>query len=120
MNIVVVWASNNPEKFWNKIVKDLLSKGHTIMPVNPNEAEIEGIKTYPNPSFIDDKDFEIINFVTPPEITLKVLKFQRDYIKDKKVWCQPGSSDEKVKEYLEQNWFSDYITDSCIMKSDLK
>jgi predicted CoA-binding protein len=41
MKIVVIGASNDSEKFGNIIVKDLLKKGHTVVPVNPKEQNIE-------------------------------------------------------------------------------
>lgn len=114
MKIVLVWASNNPEKYWNKIFKDLFSKGYTVYPINPKEEFIEGVKAYK--SLIDIKEFyDVVNFVTPPSITLDTLKNNLDLIRDKKIWCQPWASDQMVKEFLKNNNFKDYITDSCIM-----
>ena len=31
MKIVLIWASNDPEKYWNKILKDLISNGKSII-----------------------------------------------------------------------------------------
>jgi len=113
MKIVLVWASNNIEKYWNKILKDLIGKWYTVIPVNPKEKEIEGIKVYKNLGFI--KDFDVVNFVVKPEITLQILTKYLDILKNKKIWIQPGASDEKVENFLKENNFSDYITNSCIM-----
>lgn len=114
MKIVLIWASNNPEKYGNKILKDLVSKWHTVFPINPKEEEIEGIKVYKSLPELD-QDFDVVNFVIKPEITLKVLENNLELLKSKKVWCQPWASDDKIKEFLQNNSFSDFITDSCIM-----
>lgn len=112
--IVLVWASNNTEKYWNKILKDLVSKWYTVLPINPKEDTIEWIKAYK--TLVDIKeDFDVLNFVVKPEITLKILENNKEQLLSKKIWCQPWASDEKVKEFLEKNNFKDYITDSCIM-----
>ncbi|MDD3645973.1 MAG: CoA-binding protein [Candidatus Gracilibacteria bacterium] len=114
MKIVLVGASNNPEKYGNKILKDLISKGYVVYPVNPKENEIEGIAAYKDILSIKD-DYDVVNFVTPPAVTLDILKNNLELIKTKKIWCQPGASDSRVNDFLMENNFKDYITDSCIM-----
>lgn len=119
MNIVLIWASANPDKFWNKILKDLINKWNTVFPINPKENSINWIKTYKKISDINN-NYEIINFVTKPEITLNILNENKKLIKNKKIWCQPWACNNKVKEYLEQNSFKSYILDSCIMIENIK
>ncbi len=117
MKIVIIWASNDREKYGNKILRDLVKKWHSVIPVNPKEKEIEGIRAHRSLSDIK-LDFEIVNFVVKPEITLQILEKNASILKNKTIWCQPGSSDEKVKSYLESN-FKDFIIDSCIMIGDV-
>lgn len=117
MKIVVIWASNDREKFGNKIVRDLVKKWHTVIPVNPKEKEIEGIRAHNSISNIKFA-YDIVNFVVQPEITLQILEKNIDILKNKTIWCQPGSSNEKVKIFLENN-FANFITDSCIMIEDI-
>lgn len=112
MNIALVWASNDKEKYWNKILHNLLSKWHLIFPVNKKEDFIETLKCYKNLSEIRNK-IDIVNIVTPPKVTLEVLK-EALALNLKKVWIQPGASDEDVIKFLKENDF-DYITDACIM-----
>ncbi|EKE27050.1 MAG: hypothetical protein ACD_4C00073G0001 [uncultured bacterium (gcode 4)] len=112
MKIVLVGASNDRKKYWNIILRDLISKWHTVIPVNAKENEIEWIKCYRNISLIEEL-FDVINIVTPSEITLEILK-QANELWYKKIWCQPWSSDNMVKKYLTDNDF-DYIVDACIM-----
>jgi predicted CoA-binding protein len=61
-----------------------------------------------------------VNFVVKPEITLQILEKYLDILKNKKIWIQPGASDEKVEKFLKENNFSDYITNSCIMVKKIK
>jgi len=114
MQIILIWASNNEEKFWNKIMKDLMLKWHNVIPVNPNEKIIEWIRTHKLLNTAP-KTFDIINFVVPPKVTLQILKKYTDLLKNKKVWIQPWAEDDDVINYLEENNFSDYVTKSCIM-----
>ncbi len=118
MKIALVWASNDKEKYGNKILKDLIKKGHTVYPINTKEDYVENIKAYKSLSEVND-DFEIVNFVVKPEITLQILQSNLQLIKQKTIWCQPGASDYLVINFLKNN-FKNYITDSCIMIQDIK
>ena len=120
-NIVLVWASNNTEKYWNKILKDLIGKWYTVYPINPKEEEIEGIKAYKSlKNFLSyNLDFDVINFVVRPSVVYKEIKENLEQIKDKKIRCQPGASDDEVIKLLFENDFLDYIVNSCIMLEDL-
>ncbi len=114
MKIVLIWASNDPEKYWNKILKSLLEKWHEVIPVNPKESKIEWIRNHKMLSTVP-KSFEVYNFVVPPKVTLQILKKYVDLLKSKKVWIQPWAEDEKVTAFLKDNDFEDYSVGACIM-----
>ena len=114
MKIVLIGASNNTEKYGNKILKDLVAKWHIVYPVNPKETKIEWLHTHKILKTVP-KDFDIIDFVVPANVTLQILKKHTELLKNKKVWIQPGAEDDEVKAYLKNNWFTDFITNSCIM-----
>jgi len=118
MKIVLIWASNNPEKYGNKILKDLLKKWYEVIPVNPKEEKIEWIHSHKILKTVP-KNFDIINFVVPANVTLQILKKYTKLLKNKKVWIQPWAENDEVKKFLKENNFIDYITDSCIMLEDL-
>ena len=44
--IAVVGASNDPSKYGNIIVKNLMAHGYDVVPVNPKEATIAGLPAY--------------------------------------------------------------------------
>ena len=118
MKIVLIWASNNSEKYGNKILKDLLKKWYEVIPVNPKEEKIEWINSHKILKTVP-KNFDIINFVVPANITLQILKKYTKLLKNKKVWIQPWAENDEVKKFLKENNFVNYITDNCIMIEDL-
>lgn len=114
MKIALIWVSNDKQKYWNKILNDLINKWYTVYPVNPKEDIIEWIKAFKSIDMIKN-NFLIANFVVNPKITLDILQKNLVLLKDKTIWCQPWASDEFVKIFLRDNNFKNYITDSCIM-----
>lgn len=46
MNVAVLGASANPERYSNKAIRSLLAAGHTVFPVNPAGGVIEGLQVY--------------------------------------------------------------------------
>ena len=59
--IALIGASNDKNKYGNKILLDLISKKHKVVPINPKEEIIAGLKTYKNVSEMPEKP-SIINF----------------------------------------------------------
>jgi predicted CoA-binding protein len=109
--IAIVGATDNPAKFGNIIYKDLKRKGFRLFPVNPNKKMVEHDSVYPSLSEIPEKP-TIVDFVVPPEVTLKMLKQCLD-LGLMNVWLQPGTTAPAVMDFLQQNRFN-YLT-ACIM-----
>ena len=111
-SIALVGASNNPKKYGNKILLDLLDKGHIVFPINKNENQIEGLKSYKNVSDLPSLP-SIINFVVPPNEGIEVTK---DLVKKgyDNFWYQPGAESIEISNFLESNK-KNFIDDKCIM-----
>ena len=110
--IALVGASNNPTKYGNKILLDLVSKGYNVAPINTKEDTIAGIKSYKN--VLDLKESpSIINFVVPPSIGFQITK---ELVENKfdNFWYQPGAESEKISYFLNEN-NKNFIDDKCIM-----
>ena len=111
-SIALVGASNNPKKYGNKILLDLLEKGHIVYPINKNESQIEGLKSYKKVSDLPSLP-SIINFVVPPnegtEVTKDLVKKGYDNF-----WYQPGAESIEISNFLESNK-KNFIDDECIM-----
>ena len=110
--IALVGASNDPKKYGNKILLDLVSKGYNVVPINITEDTIAGIKTYKN--VLDLKESpSIINFVVPPKIGFEITKELVENNYDN-FWYQPGAESKEIASYLIEN-SKNFIDDKCIM-----
>jgi len=54
MNVVVLGASNKPDRYSYKALKLLQEKGHNVYPVHVRIKEIEGMRVYPSIDAIKD------------------------------------------------------------------
>ena len=45
---VIAGVSRQPKQFANAIYRRLLDSGFDVLPVNPNAAEVEGVRCYPD------------------------------------------------------------------------
>lgn len=94
MNVAVIGASNNHEKFGNKAVRAYLAHGHSVYPVNLRETTIEGLAAFR--SILDiPVDLDATLVYVPPEVTLRLLPA----ILRKgpgQLYFNPGSEDDAV------------------------
>jgi predicted CoA-binding protein len=90
----VVGASSNRSKFGNKAFRAFQNQGYTVIPVNPNEPDVEGTKTIASVLDIPG-EIDLVTVYVPPHIGLRVL----DEIAKKgakEVWLNPGADDDEV------------------------
>jgi predicted CoA-binding protein len=92
--VAVIGASSDRRKFGNRAVRAYVNEGYTVVPINPHESEVEGIKAYKSvldvPGTID-----MASFYVPPEIGERLL----DEIAEKgitEVWLNPGAESERL------------------------
>ncbi|MBN1500825.1 MAG: CoA-binding protein [Spirochaetes bacterium] len=110
-NVVVLGASNNPDRYSNKAVKLLRDKGHKVFPVNPREEEIEGIVCSKNIYEITEK----INTVTL-YVNSAVLNENLDAIiklSPGRVIMNPGTESQSAAERLEEAGIS--VVKACTL-----
>lgn len=94
MRVAVIGASSNREKFGNKAVRSYVSQGHEVIPINPTELEVEGLKAYTRVSDVPGELDRALLYV-PPAVGVKVL----DDIAAKgvgEVWVNPGADSEEL------------------------
>jgi hypothetical protein len=92
--VAIVGASNNRAKFGNKALRAFERQGYAVVPINPNEAEVEGHKTYATvldvPGAID-----IATIYVPPRVGLPVMdQLARKGVPE--VWLNPGADGAEV------------------------
>jgi uncharacterized protein len=110
--IAVVGASNDPAKYGNIIVRNLAAKGYAVLPVNPREGEVAGLPAFPNLAAVPGP-VHIVNVVTPPAVTLKVLE-EVARLGLPAVWLQDGSYDDAVLDLAARSPFQT-VHEACIM-----
>lgn len=94
MNVAVIGASNNREKFGNKAVRAYLAHGHSVYPVNLREAKVEGLTAYR--SILDiPVDLAATLVYVPPEVTLRLLPVIARK-RPGELYLNPGSEDDAV------------------------
>ncbi len=110
--IAVVGATDNQSKFGSIIYRSLKQNGYRVIPLNPARDKVDGDRCYESVSEVPDSP-DLINFVTPPEVTLNVLNdcLRNDLLN---VWIQPGASDARVSRFLREHPFH-WVDGDCIM-----
>ena len=92
--VAVIGASGDRRKFGNRAVRAYRQQGYTVIPINPHESEVEGLKAYP--SVLDVAGpIDLASLYVPPEIGVQVM----DEIAQKKipeVWLNPGADGDAV------------------------
>ncbi len=92
--VAVIGASNDRRKFGNKAVRGYVAEGYRVIPVNPHETEIEGLRVYPSIVDIPD-DVDVVSLYVTPTVSLTVLD---DVAKRgiREVWLNPGTDTPAV------------------------
>src|SRR6195256_7109549 len=92
--VAVIGASSNRNKFGNRAVRAFQQQGYTVVPINPHEAEVEGLKAYA--SVLDvPGPVDMASLYVPPEIGELVLEeIARKGIAE--VWVNPGAESDAL------------------------
>jgi predicted CoA-binding protein len=92
--VAVVGASRNRQKFGNKALRAFRDAGQTVIPINPHESEVEGIRAYA--SVLDvPGPIDMATVYVPPETAMRLLdEFERKQIPE--IWLNPGADDDDV------------------------
>ena len=92
--VAVVGASSDRRKFGNKALRAFQAEGHTVIPINPNEREVEGLPTYA--SVVDvPGPIDMATVYVQPDVVLRLLDdFERKQIPE--IWVNPGADSDEV------------------------
>jgi predicted CoA-binding protein len=99
--IVVLGASQNPERYSNKAIKSLIEHGYQVIPVNPSGVEIHGLKSLRS---LDEIDVPI------DTLTMYINAERSSVITDaianlgaKRIIFNPGTENPELAELCEKN-----------------
>ena len=92
--VAIIGASTDPRKFGNRALRAFRRQGYTVIPINPKEAQVEGLKSYR--SVLDvPGSIDMATFYVPPEIGQKVMaEVAQKGIPE--VWLNPGSESDEL------------------------
>jgi uncharacterized protein len=92
--VAVVGASSNREKFGNRAVRAFRRQGYTVVPINPHEREVEGLKAYSSVLDVPGK-IDMATIYLPPEVGERVIE-EIAAKKIPEVWLNPGAESDAL------------------------
>jgi len=92
--VAVIGASSDRRKFGNRALRAFRQQGYTVIPINPNEREVEGLQTYA--SVLDvPGPIDMASFYVQPEVGERVIdEVARKGIAE--VWLNPGAESDAL------------------------
>ncbi|MCR4435343.1 MAG: CoA-binding protein [Clostridiales bacterium] len=107
----VVGASNNPEKYGNKIYRRLKSEGFRVYAVNPNHETVEGDRCYRNLASLPEKP-EVVGMVVSPENGRPVIE-EAARLGIGNIWLQPGTYDRELLDLIREKGLN--AVQACVL-----
>jgi hypothetical protein len=87
--VAIVGASRDRTKFGNKAVRAFARQGFTVVPINPRESDVEGLKAYA--SILDvPGSVDLVSLYVPPEAGIRVVE-EAAKKGVAEIWVNPGA-----------------------------
>ena len=96
--VVIIGASDNPERYSHQAQLLLRQHGHEIVPVHPKLTEIEGVRVVADVSAISGP-VDTVTLYVGPQISL-TLKDKLIALKPRRVIFNPGTENAALEEAL--------------------
>jgi len=95
--VAVVGASSDRHKFGNRALRAFQSAGYRVIPINPSEPQVEGMRAYASVLDVPEA-IDMATVYVQPDVALRLLpEFERKQIPE--IWVNPGAeSDELLEE----------------------
>ncbi|BCR03376.1 CoA-binding protein [Desulfuromonas versatilis] len=109
----VAGASTDRHKYGNKVLRCYLQKGKKAIPVNPREAEVEGVACVAS---VKDLPAEVksLSIITPPRITEQVVA-EAIAKGIENIWMQPGAESPAAVAAAEKAGLNVIADGSCLL-----
>ena len=112
-NIAVVGMSKNEGKAAHYVPKYLIRHGYNVIPVNPTSGEIQGRKSYPTVSNVQDK-IDIVDIFRPSEDVQAVVEDALKKEGIKVIWMQEGIY-SKEAEHMAREKDIEVVFNRCML-----
>ena len=97
--VAVIGASRDKEKFGNKAVRAFCDRGYVVVPINPDQTSVEGLKCYPSVLAVPDP-IDLATVYVPAGGGQRVIREIAEK-KIEEVWLNPGADDPDLVEFAE-------------------
>ena len=92
--VAVVGASNDRRKFGNKALRAFQAEGYRVIPINPNEREVEGIATFASVLDVPER-IDMATVYVQPDVAFRLLpEFDEKQIPE--IWINPGADSDAL------------------------
>ncbi|MFB3854574.1 MAG: CoA-binding protein [Vicinamibacterales bacterium] len=94
--VAVIGASSDRRKYGNRAVRAFLQRGHRVVPINPKESEVEGLRAYA--SVLDvPHPIDMATFYVAPPLGMRIIEevAQKGITE---VWLNPGADSPDLVE----------------------
>jgi predicted CoA-binding protein len=92
--VAVVGASSDRRKFGNKALRAFQADGHRVIPINPHEAAIEGLRAYASVLDVPDP-IDMATVYVPAAVGVRLLaEFEQKRIPE--IWINPGAESAEL------------------------
>jgi hypothetical protein len=92
--VAVVGASSDRRKFGNKALRAFQAEGHRVIPINPHETDVEGVRAYASVLDVPDAIDMATVYVQPDIGTRLLAEFARKGIAE--IWINPGAESQEL------------------------
>ncbi|PWN19051.1 NAD(P)-binding protein [Microstroma glucosiphilum] len=95
----IAGASKDPSKRWNKVVRWYKDNDLPAIPINPKESSIEDLPSISSVSELKDAKQTSLSVITPPHVSLQIVKTGLLELGIPWIWLQPGAEDKALREF---------------------
>jgi uncharacterized protein len=92
--VAIIGASNDRSKFGNKALRAFQAEGHTVIPINPHESQVEGVKAYASVLEVPGTIDMATMYVQPEVGTALLSEFEQKRISE--IWVNPGAESDAL------------------------
>jgi len=117
--IAIIGLSSSPYRTSHRIGKYLLDAGFTIIPVNPNEESVFGLKNYPKMSDVPENiEIDMVDIFRnrrySADMVQEIVNWSESSGQKPVIWTQIGVSSDEAKRIASKNGIT-FIEDKCLM-----
>lgn len=110
--VAVLGASPKTERYSNKAIRMLREYGHTVLPVNPAQQEIEGLRVIASVDALPHGSVDTVTMYVSPQHSDSLLPGLLR-LKPKRVIFNPGAENPALERELEKAGIT--VEDACTL-----